>query len=207
MDGTLVDSEPQHYRAWMRVFKELFDIDTVPWDLYKGCIGAKRSTIVGIMRDNYGVDLQRDDINALFEKYRLQVIAEEGNAPMKDVKETLESLRKRGYKMAVASSSKQHAIEMRIDGIGCREYFEILFSADNVKNSKPAPDTFLECARLLGAGPSECIVVEDSMNGTKAAKAAGMYCIGFVNPGSGDQDLSAADVLVYGLAEIPAMLI
>ena len=206
MDGTLINSEPQHYRAWMRTFKEKFGIGNVPWDIYKGCIGAKRTKIVEIMKENYGVDIDTPGINETFEAHRAEVVKEEGFAPIPGVKEVLEALKGAGFTMAIASSSHQEIIREKMTGIGCIECFEILFSSDRVKNGKPAPDTFLECADTLGAPYEECIVVEDSENGTLAARAAGMYCIGFVNPGSGDQNLSAADALVKDLREIPALL-
>ena len=74
-------------------------------------------------------------------------------------------------------------------------FFNVLVSGTTVKNPKPAPDVFLKAAEELGVEPHECIVIEDSSNGAKAAKAAGMACIGFLNPSSGEQDLSMADYL------------
>ena len=60
----------------------------------------------------------------------------------------------------------------------------------------------IKAAEELGVKPSECLVVEDSCNGTRAANAAGMACIGFINPGSGEQDLSAADYLIEAFDSI-----
>lgn len=73
--------------------------------------------------------------------------------------------------------------------------FDKLVSGTTVANPKPAPDVFLKAALELGVEPNECIVIEDSSNGAKAAKAAGMACVGFLNPSSGEQDLSMADYL------------
>lgn len=75
-------------------------------------------------------------------------------------------------------------------------------SGEEVKNSKPAPDIFLKAARLLEVAPSECLVIEDSQKGVQAAKQAGMKCIGFINPNSGCQDLSRADLTVNLIDEI-----
>ncbi|MGE5582212.1 MAG: HAD-IA family hydrolase, partial [Bacillota bacterium] len=60
----------------------------------------------------------------------------------------------------------------------------------------PAPDIFLKAAALLKVEPSDCLVIEDSHHGVKAAKAAGMKCLGFRNPNSGNQDIGVADLVV-----------
>ena len=72
------------------------------------------------------------------------------------------------------------------------KYFDVVTSGDEVKNPKPAPDTFLFAAKQLGVPVDECIVIEDSTNGGKAAKAAKMPCIWMHNPDSGDQEIPDA---------------
>ena len=113
------------------------------------------------------------------------------------VPEVIKALHEKGYRMAVASSSPQMYIDICIKNLGIESYFELLFSAERVLNPKPAPDVFLAVADLLGVAPEDCLVVEDSRNGSVAAKAAGMTCLGFANPDSGNQDLSAADRIFY----------
>lgn len=82
------------------------------------------------------------------------------------------------------------------------KYFDIIVSGDEVQNSKPSPDIFLLAAKLLCAMPNECLVIEDSENGVKAAKLAGMKCVGFKNPNSGNQDLTLSDTVVCSISEI-----
>ena len=67
---------------------------------------------------------------------------------------------------------------------------------------KPAPDVFLKAMEELGVQPEECVIVEDSCNGVRAAKAAGAACLGFYNPDSGNQDLSLADLVTEGFEEV-----
>ena len=71
-----------------------------------------------------------------------------------------------------------------------------MVSGENIKNPKPAPDIFLAAAEKIGVSPEECIVIEDSANGVNGAKKAGMTAVGYINPNSGDQNLSNADYLV-----------
>ena len=116
--------------------------------------------------------------------------------------ETIKYLYDKGYEMAVASSSSQDYIESQMKTLGIDKCFKFLFSAENVEKPKPAPDVFLVAAEKLGGKPAECTVVEDSANGSRAAKTAGMTCIGFKNPDSGNQDLSVADKIIYKITEL-----
>ena len=85
-------------------------------------------------------------------------------------------------------------------------YFDLMYSAERVEHPKPAPDVFLRTAEKMRMRPEECLVIEDSANGVRAAKAAGMICLGFANPGSGEQDLSEADGVFYPFAEMDELL-
>ena len=76
--------------------------------------------------------------------------------------------------------------------LGLAQYFSAFISGENMAHPKPAPDTFLAAAKALLLDPSACLVVEDSTNGGKAAKAAGISCVWFHNPDSGDQQIPDA---------------
>ena len=205
MDGVLVNTEPLHYQLWKQVFAER-GLD-IAFEVYKGCIGANGKRLMELVLEHYGVDYRNDE--TMFNRY-YQLKEEHlryGEIPrIEGVNDTLAHLQARGYRMAVASSSTQDYIELCTDRAGIGHFFDVRFSAQWVKNTKPAPDVFLAAAEKMGAAPEDCVVVEDSTNGTLAAKAAGMRCIGFANPDSGDQDLSAADVLIGSFPELLALL-
>ena len=86
------------------------------------------------------------------------------------------------------------------------QFFDVKVSGEEVENSKPAPDIFLRAAQLLNIRPEECLVFEDSRNGVVAAKAAGMQCIAFYNPNSGQQDLSRADKIIESFTEVDSAI-
>lgn len=92
-----------------------------------------------------------------------------------------------------------------LDKFGLLDAFNCIVSGEEVDRGKPAPDVYLKAAELLGSEPASCMVLEDARHGIAAAKAAGMQCIGFVNPNSGNQDLSAADYVVRSIAEVSAI--
>ena len=103
---------------------------------------------------------------------------------------------------AVASSSPIEFIETNISNLGFNDYFQFLLSGNEVTNGKPAPDIYLAAAKRLNVMPQDCVVLEDSHNGVKAAKSAGMTCIGFQNPNSGIQDISMADTVIDSIKQI-----
>ena len=103
--------------------------------------------------------------------------------------------------MAVASGSPLELIEHLFGVLGWRRYFWVLASSEEVPRGKPHPDVFLEAARRLGLAPSTLVVVEDSLVGVQAAKAAGMAC--YVVPSSPDPRIpAAADQAFRSLAEV-----
>lgn len=104
--------------------------------------------------------------------------------------------------MAVASSSDKSIIDIILDKSGLRKYFYHTVSSGEIGKSKPEPDVFLHAAKLFGVAPENCIVFEDSKNGIKAAKAAGMYCIAYSGGDSGNQDQSQADHRIVDFNEI-----
>ena len=201
MDGVLINTETMCYQVWKDIFAEL-GIE-INMDIYKCCIGTSDDVLMESVWRNCGVDFRgRTDLMALQEQRKLQQIAAHGVPAIPGTAETLVTLQARGYRMAVASASPAFHIRLCLEKVGLLPYFEVFFSGEEVERTKPAPDVFLAAAAALGADPGDCTVVEDSRNGTLAAQAAGMRCIGFVNPDSGDQDLSAADVLIHRFSEL-----
>lgn len=206
MDGVLINTEPLHYRIWKEVFRSRgLEID---YDIYKGCIGATDAFLMELILHNYGKDFRNDkklpEERRVIEKRLLQ---EEGFPEMPGVKGMLRRLDEAGFLLAVASSSPPDRIHDAINYIGARQYFSLLNSAENVAHSKPAPDIYLDTAKKLGVMPEECIVLEDSENGSIAAVSAGMICVGLDNPDSGDQNLERAAVVIRSLQEFTPELI
>jgi HAD superfamily hydrolase (TIGR01509 family) len=107
-----------------------------------------------------------------------------------------------GRLRAVASSSDGEIVDLVLRRLGIRERFQAVVNGTQVDHGKPEPDIFFEAASRLGVEPARCLVLEDSEAGTRAARAAGMACIGLKNPHSGDQDLSAAHHVVDSLDEV-----
>ena len=130
--------------------------------------------------------------NQIMKEKKDEIIARDGFPEMPGVGQMLCCLKDAGYRLAVASSSPKPVITETLETLDLMKYFDVVTSGDEVKNPKPAPDTFLFAAKQLGVPVDECIVIEDSTNGGKAAKAAKMPCIWMHNPDSGDQEIPDA---------------
>jgi HAD superfamily hydrolase (TIGR01509 family) len=122
--------------------------------------------------------------------------------PIPGVIKQLKELKNKDIPMAVASSSDQETIEIIMDKSGLGKYFQHVISSDQIGKSKPEPDIFLYTAKLLGFGPESCMVIEDSNNGIKAAKAANIYCVAFSGASSDNQDQSMADIRIGTFPEL-----
>lgn len=206
MDGVLINTEPLHYRMWKEAFRGRgLEID---YDVYKGCIGTTDAFLMELILNNYGRDFRNDKNlpkeRAVIEK---RLLEEEGFPEMPGVEEMLRRLYEAGFILAVASSSPPERIHDAVNYIGAGQYFSLLNSAENVEHSKPAPDIYLDTAKRLGVAPEECIVLEDSENGSIAAVSAGMICVGLDNPDSGEQNLEHAAVIIRTLQEFTPELI
>lgn len=115
------------------------------------------------------------------------------------------------YPRCVASSSTRERLTLSLEVTGLAPLFgATVFSADQVENGKPAPDLFLFAARSLGASPADCIVIEDSVLGIAAARAAGMGAIGFAGASHANAEVGAklaaagADIVIQAMANLPA---
>ena len=108
------------------------------------------------------------------------------------------------FRLAVASSSNRPVIDAVLDTARLSELFEVTVSSEEVERGKPAPDVYVEAARRLGVAPELCAAVEDSANGIRSARAAGMRVIAIPNRRypPADDALAAADVVLESLADL-----
>jgi HAD superfamily hydrolase (TIGR01509 family) len=194
MDGVLVDSEPLHQEVERKIFEELGL--NIPEEQHFSFIGMAPLKVWSIIRDRYGLEENATTLKAR-EQGRKYHLFRRREIPLIDgVEELLKILHAKGHSLALASSSPRRIIDLFTTKTNTKSYFEFLLCGEEVPNGKPEPDIFLEAARRLETSPSDCVVIEDSANGVRAAKAAGMRCIGFQNPHSGMQDLVMADLIV-----------
>lgn len=195
MDGVLVNSEPFYVEVEQANFKKLGLAITE--DEHKTYQGTATDRMWEIIKKKHGIKQTIDELvkmtNSVVTPYfaSLEIIE-----CMPGVDRLIKRLRSEKIPLALASSSYPDVIELILQKTGLKDYFDVVVDSQMAGASKPEPDIFLLAARKLGVSPEKCIVVEDSTNGIKAAKSAGMYCIAYAGPGSELQDQSKADVIV-----------
>ena len=175
MDGVIFDTERLYMRCCVEVGEKI-GLENVE-EVCKKCIGITSAVTDQIMRESFGegfsVDDYKGDVYKLFLKY-----FKDGKEYIKEgVGEILEYLKSNGFKVALASSTKKEDVTRELKEAGLIDYFDELVCGDMVSKSKPEPDIFLEAARRINSTPEECVVLEDSFNGIRAAYSAGMRAI------------------------------
>jgi HAD superfamily hydrolase (TIGR01509 family) len=201
MDGVVVDSQPYHFKADSIIFNKLdLDIPTEERDTFVGKASRKMWSFI---KNKYQLDQPVEQLMQLDKTIRIKHIsAIEDVAPMPGAVDLLNDLAQNNVRIALASSSPIEVINILIDKVILRKYFHVIVSGEFIENGKPDPDIFIYTAKLLGEDVADCIVIEDSENGVRAAKSAGTKCIGLKNNNSGNQDLSLSDKIINDLHEI-----
>ncbi|QKS85294.1 HAD family hydrolase [Pseudomonas bijieensis] len=200
MDGVLVDSEP----VYMKQERDAYSRHGVVLDEAElsRFVGTTQRHMWSTIKTEYGLADSLDCLMTEHHRQLMEVLHSTPLPPMPGVTELLDALKKAGIPCAVASSSPRELVELILRNAGLRTFFNEVVCGNEVKHSKPAPEIFLMAAKRLGIAPSSCVVIEDSAHGVAAAKAATMFCIGLLNPNSGRQNLSAADLCVHQHSEI-----
>jgi len=200
MDGVIIDSEPMHTKVVLDVLSS-YQVHLTPAELDRFA-GMTMHSVNSALKAEYDIQAPLEEIIACEIKGMIRHTLEDPQQPIDGIREILNYLEKNRIPAAVASSSPKELVQVVVSRLELDDYFKFLLSGENVTQSKPHPEIYLQAAALLNIDPADCLVIEDSKNGTIAAKEAGMTCIGFQNLNSGLQDLSRADIIVDTLTAI-----
>ena len=202
MDGVIIDSEPTHLKLEIESYKKL-GIE-VTEDEHHSFVGSTSRFMWEVLKNKFKLNQTLEELieneRGIYFKY---LNSNECDINLIDgVKELIENLHDNGVKLAIASSSPLNVIEVIANKFQIGKYFEVFVTGDYVKRSKPEPDIFLFAAEKMGVSPENCIVIEDSNNGVRAAKKAGMKCVGINSDAEGRQDISTADIVINSFKEV-----
>jgi len=175
LDGVLVDSEPW----WNDVRMDFARAHDRPWtdDDQRAVMGANSRQWSATMRHRLSLsqltadEIQDEVVGAMVDRYETRP------APMIDGAAAAVRRIARRWPVAIASSGHPAVIDAAIDALGLHGVFGAVVSSDEVPHGKPAPDVYRRAASLLGVPETGCLVVEDSINGVRAGKAAGMFVV------------------------------
>ena len=201
MDGVIVDTEPVHHFAYQQHFEQL-KIDVSP-EMYASFTGNSTKNIYERLKIAFNLT---DDIKTLVETKRH--LFNEAFDQKKDlylldgVEDLIKELNENEIQLILASSSANVTIERIFNRFNLHSYFSHKVSGEDFPKSKPHPAIFQHAAFLSKTPVENCIVIEDSTNGIIAAKAAGIYCVGYESINSKLQDYSLADLVISHFNEL-----
>ena len=175
MDGVIFDSEILVLQAWKEV-AERHGIAGVEAACHE-CLGTNSVVSKGVFLKHYGEDFPYEEYKAEMAEVFVSHASGGKLAKKPGVEELLKYLKMRGFKIGLASSTREVLVRSEISDGGLLGYFDQIIGGDMVERSKPEPDIFLEACRRLGTRPENCYAIEDSHNGIRAAYAAGMHPI------------------------------
>ena len=176
LDGTLVDSEENHWQAWRDTMKSYGREITQAqfWSTF----GWRNDAILASWLGPETTPDQVNQIGHAKEALFRQIVQTNGIEPLPGALEWVRRLSQASWRQAIASSAPRENVEAVLEALHLRESFQAVVTAEDVRQGKPEPEVFLKAASVLGVMPSQAIVVEDAAMGIEAARRAGMRSIG-----------------------------
>ncbi len=174
LNGTMINDMQYHINSWHRILNELganLSIERVKHE----CYGKNNELLERIFPNKFSekeknkMSLEKETEYQKEFKPHLKLI--------KGLENFLQSAHDAGIKMAIGSAAIKYNIDFVLDGLHLRKYFDAVVSADDVKQSKPDPETWIKCMKKLNVQPEDCIVFEDTPKGAESAANAGIQCI------------------------------
>lgn len=199
LDGVLLSTDEMHYAAWKSIADEL----SIPFDrtVNNRLRGVSRMESLEIILERSPRLFSKEEKEALTERkndrYRtlLKTLTPEAVTP--EVRETLSTLKARGFKTAIGSASKNTKLILSLTGLD--GYFDAVSDGTNITRSKPDPEVFLKAAEFIGLAPADCAVVEDATAGIDAAVAGGFTAIGIGDAAAYEK----TEIPIRSLSELP----
>jgi HAD superfamily hydrolase (TIGR01509 family) len=195
MDGVIVDTEPVHHYAFNQHFKAL-NIEVSP-AMYASFTGNSTKNVFQKLKEHFNlpqdieelINTKRDLFNEAFDK-------KEDLYLLEGVEDLIKDLHKNQIQLVLASSSAKVTINRIFERFNLHQYFSHIVSGEDFPKSKPDPAIFNHAVFLSQTPKENCIVIEDSTNGIKAAKSAEIYCVGYDSVNSKLQDYAMADLVI-----------
>ncbi len=175
MDGVIFDTENLFLDCW-KILAEQHNIKNME-QVYHRCIGVNEKATRAIFEEAYGTQFSYDELTAKASQLFFEYVEKNGMPMKPGVRELLDYLTGNGYKIGLASSTKEKHVKSQLAGRDLLSYFQVVICGDMVSRSKPEPDIFLKACKEIDTLPEEAFAIEDSYNGIRAATAAGMKAI------------------------------
>ena len=198
MDGVLADTGPIHFESWVKMASEI-NVEFTR-EFFEETFGQQSVTIT---RKLLGDKVDDEELvkRAYLKEHYYREMVKDKLEPLPGVIELIKTLKDKKFKLSVGSSGPPENVELLLNSLQVKKYFDVIITADDVSNSKPAPDVFLIAAKRLQINPKNCLVIEDAPVGIEAAIRAKMKSIGITTTHD-KNDLKSADLIVNDLSFI-----
>lgn len=201
MDGVIVDTEPLHRKAYFKMFEEM-NLH-VSEEMYATFTGASTQKVCTRLIEHFGLHHSWEDLASIKRNYFKHYFDHDPDFDLiPGVKALIEHYYNAGLKLVLASSAHINTINWVFEKFGLEKYFVGKISGADLKESKPHPEIFEIAAQIAGEERENCMVIEDSTNGIKAANAAGIFVVAFTSPHTSQQDYSTANKIIHDYREI-----
>jgi HAD superfamily hydrolase (TIGR01509 family) len=200
-DGLILDTETASRAGWQWLYREHgHELPPEKWALVVGTVGAWSP--MEHLEELVGGPLERDALNERRYAHELSLLEAEQLRP--GIADYLAAAERHGLKRAIVSSASRRWIDMHLERLERAVGWDAIITADKDETrAKPNPAMYLEALDVLGVAAGEAVVFEDSPNGVRAAKAAGIFVVAIPNAVTRDYALDEADVVVDSLADLP----
>src|SRR5690554_1391121 len=201
MDGVIVNTEPLHRKAYFKMFDEVnIDVDQSHYDSFTG---QATLPICRTLCSHFKLSESQEQLVSIKRKHFKELFDTDSELSLIDgVEDLIKDYYENKLTLVLASSASMVNINRIFERFDLDKYFKAKISGADLKASKPHPEIFIKAASLAREPKSKCMVIEDSTNGIAAAKAAGIYCVGFKSPNSTNQDYTKADFVIEDFQEI-----
>lgn len=201
MDGVIVDTEPLHKKAYHLMFDDYsLEVTTA---MYEGFTGQSTFNICKELTTHFQLDCMPEDlVKTKRQHFKYLFENDDGLQLIDGVLNLIKDYHNNGMTLILASSASMPNINRIFERFQLNPYFKAKFSGADLQQSKPHPEIFEKAADATGYSRHQCFVIEDSTNGIKAAKAAGIYCVAYKSQHSKNQDYTLADIVISDFREI-----
>lgn len=176
-DGTLVDSEMAHYEMWKGILSN-YNVELSHEEYINKYSGIPTETNARLITGNHSLRITPEQLTTAKAKATSSYLHETPFPLMQGAYESISYFHTLGFKIGIVTGAGREGVDTTIKKHELEKYISIAVSGDDVKKSKPSPDCYLLTAENLGLHPSECLAIEDTINGISAATAANIMCIG-----------------------------
>ncbi len=202
-DGTLVNSEPLHFRMWQQVLAN-YGVGLTVQQYQEYYAGVPTTLNAVDMVKRFALSVPHDVLSNAKKALTRAVVADSGFPLMPAVQETLAHFSRCGLKLGIVTGATRKNVDVILGVNSLDEYFSVIVSGEDISRNKPAPDCYLLAMEMLGVSKNECLAFEDTELGVRAAVSAGITCLAVPTAMSSHHDFSNAAGIFASLQQASA---